>query len=92
MLKPPNHDDRCIKRRARTIPFGYKAHDNDTDWLVPIQKELELLEQAKEYCKTCPLREVAAWLTAKSGRNISHMGLKKIIDGRSQRYSATKTA
>ena len=41
-----------IKRKARTIPFGYKLAE-DTDYLVPIESELEALEQAKNYLKTC---------------------------------------
>ena len=34
-----------IKRKARTIPFGYKLAE-DTKYLEPIPEELEALEQA----------------------------------------------
>ena len=54
-----------IKRKARTIPFGYKLAE-DTDYIEPIESELEALEKAKEYLKTCSLREVAIWLTKKN--------------------------
>ena len=67
-----------IKRKARTIPFGYKLAE-DTDYIEPIESELEALEKAKEYLKTCSLREVAIWLTRKTGRYISYVGLKKRV-------------
>ena len=67
-----------IKRKARTIPFGYKVDDTG-NYLIPIESELEALEKAKEYLKTCSLREVARWLTRKTGRYISYVGLKKRV-------------
>ena len=65
-----------IKRKARTIPFGYKQAQ-DPNYLEPIREELDALRQAKEYSKTCSLRETAQWLHRKTGRYISHVGLKK---------------
>ena len=65
-----------IKRKARTIPFGFKQSE-DPDYLEPIREELDALRQAKEYSKTCSLRETASWLHRKTGRYISHVGLKK---------------
>ena len=67
-----------IKRKARTIPFGYKLSE-DTDYIEPIESELQALEKAKEYLKTCSLREVAIWLTKKTGRYISYVGLRKRV-------------
>ena len=67
-----------IKRKARTIPFGYKLAE-DTDYIEPIESELEALEKPKEYLKTCSLREVAIWLTKKTGRYISYVGLRKRV-------------
>ena len=67
-----------LKRKARTIPFGYKLAE-DTDYIEPIESELEALEKAKEYLKTCSLREVAIWLTKKTGRYISYVGLRKRV-------------
>ena len=40
-----------IPRIARTIPFGYVQDDNDPNLLVPIKKELDLLEKARYYIK-----------------------------------------
>jgi len=67
-----------IKRKARTIPFGYKLAE-DTDYIEPIPEELEALKQAMKYLESCSYREVANWLKAKTKRPISHVGLKKIF-------------
>jgi hypothetical protein len=75
-----------IKKRARTIPFGFKQADNP-EYLEPIREELDALNQAREYSKTCSLRETASWLHRKTGRYISHVGLKK----RLERNSTTQT-
>ena len=68
-----------IKRKARTIPFGFKQ-SSDPKYLEPIREELDALNQAKEYLKNCSLRETASWLHRKTGRYISHVGLKKRIE------------
>ena len=65
-----------IKRKARTIPFGFKQAQ-DPDYLEPVKEELDALKQAREYSKTCSLRETAQWLHRKTGRYISHVGLRK---------------
>ena len=75
-----------IKRKARTIPFGFKQ-SQDPDYLEPIKEELDALKQAREYSKTCSLRETAQWLHRKTGRYISHVGLRK----RLARNSTTET-
>ena len=68
-----------IKKKARTIPFGFKQ-SSDPKYLEPIREELDALNQAKEYLKNCSLRETASWLHRKTGRYISHVGLKKRIE------------
>ena len=75
-----------IKKRARTIPFGFKQ-SNDPNYLEPVKEELDALRQAREYSKTCSLRETAQWLHRKTGRYISHVGLRK----RLARNSTTET-
>ena len=75
-----------IKKRARVVPFGFKQ-SSDPDYIEPIKEELDALRQAKEYSKTCSLRETASWLHRKTGRYISHVGLKK----RLARNSTTET-
>ena len=75
-----------IKKRARTIPFGFKQ-SQDPNYIEPVKEELDALRQAEEYSKTCSLRETAQWLHRKTGRYISHVGLKK----RLERNSTTET-
>ena len=75
-----------IKKKARTIPFGFKQ-SQDPEYIEPVREELDALRQAKEYMKTCSLRETAQWLHRKTGRYISHVGLKK----RFERNSTTET-
>ena len=67
-----------IPRKSRVIPFGYSLDDTGKI-LIPIETELQALEEAKNYLKTCSYREVAKWLTAKTKRYISYIGLKKRI-------------
>ena len=38
-----------IPRISRTIPFGYKVHEDDEDILVPIIEELEALELVEPF-------------------------------------------
>ena len=70
-----------IKRKARVIPFGYKLAD-DTNYIEPVQEELDALREAKEYLNNCSYRVVARWLSQKTNRSIIHTGLRKIVDNR----------
>ena len=70
-----------IKRKARVIPFGYKLA-GDTNYIEPVQEELDALREAKEYLNNCSYREVARWLSQKTNRSITHTGLRKIVDNR----------
>jgi hypothetical protein len=78
-----------IPRLSRTIPFGYEVSPDDPDVLLPVPIQLEALEQAKKHIKRFSYRDVANWITAVTGRSISHMGLKKRLDiERSRRNKA----
>ena len=68
-----------IKKRTRQIPFGFKQSETHQDYIEPIKTELEALDQAKQYLKTCSYRETAQWLHRKTGRYISHVGLRKRV-------------
>lgn len=68
-----------IVRIGSYVPFGYRESEDDRDWLIPIPEELELFDQAKEYLREYSSRVVANWLTKKSGRYISHVGLLKRV-------------
>ena len=78
-----------IPRIARTVPFGYKQNEEDPDILDPIPVELDLLEKARKYVNQYSYREVANWLTANSGRYISHVGLRKRLANERQRKNQT---
>jgi hypothetical protein len=80
-----------IPKISRTIPFGYKEHEQDEDILVPIIEELEALELAKEYLREYSYREVAGWLSGRTGREISYIGLRKRIQKEKQRKSKAAT-
>ena len=67
-----------ILRKSRVIPFGYSVDDTGK-LLIPIPSELDALEEAKKYLKTCSYREVAKWLHRKTNRYISYVGLKKRV-------------
>ena len=68
-----------IKKRAKTVPFGFKE-SSTPGYLEPVKEELDALNQAKDYLKNCSLRETASWLSRKTGRYISHVGLKKRVE------------
>jgi hypothetical protein len=81
-----------IPRLAKIwVPFGYKVSETDDTMLDPIPLELESLEQAKKYLKQYPSRQVAAWLTKITGREISHAGLLKRIKNEQRNKTKAST-
>ena len=80
-----------IPRIARTVPFGYKINEEDKELLDPIPYELEAIELARKYIKQYSLRQVANWLTTKTGRQISHIGLRKRLLHELQRKNKART-
>jgi len=80
-----------IPRISRTIPFGYEVDPDDPDVLLPVEHELDMLEQAKKYLKKYSYREVANWLTRNTGRDISHVGLRKRLDNERQRKDKARS-
>jgi len=74
-----------IPRISRTIPFGYDLDPDDPDVLLPNEHQLDMLMQAQQYLKQYSYREVAHWLTRNTGRDISHVGLKKRLDNERRR-------
>ena len=70
-----------IKRNSSTIPFGYKlGEDNKT--LEVVDKEVSALKEMKDGVKSgaFSLRGAVEILEHQTGRKLSAMGLKKIID------------
>ncbi len=80
-----------IPRISRTIPFGYELDPDDPDVLLPIDKQLDMLDKAKEYLKQYSYREVANWLTRNTGRDISHVGLRKRLENERQRKNKARS-
>jgi hypothetical protein len=80
-----------IPRIARTIPFGYVINKEDSELLDPVPYELEALELARKHVKQFSYREVANWLTTKTGRDISHVGLRKRLMHEQQRKNKART-
>ena len=80
-----------VVRVGRIIPFGYRQDPEDNDILLPIPEELETLEEAKKFLKQYSYRDVANWLSEKSGRYISHVGLMKRVKLERQRKAEAST-
>ena len=80
-----------IPRIARTIPFGYVINKEDSELLDPVPYELEALDLARKHVKQFSYREVANWLTTKTGRDISHVGLRKRLMHEQQRKNKART-
>mgnify|MGYP003115426634 FL=1 len=80
-----------IPRIARTVPFGYKQNEEDPDILDPIPTELDLLDKARSHVNQYSYREVANWLSANTGRYISHVGLRKRLQNERQRKNQAKS-
>ena len=69
------------RSNSSTIPFGYKlSEDNKT--LEKVDRELSSLEEMKDGVKAgaFSLRGAVEILEHQTGRKLSAMGLKKIID------------
>ena len=60
-------------------PWGYERREGDDVHYHPIPDQLELLEEAKKHLKKYSYKNVAAWLSKRSGRSISADGLRKRI-------------
>ena len=77
--KMENEQKILRKRVARVIPFGYKESEKE-NYLEPIQEEIDALEQARKYIKGSSYREVADWIFRKTGRRLTGMGLRKVLN------------
>ena len=81
-----------MRRSSSTIPFGYKLNEEDNSLLDPIPEQLEALSKVVPMINnhTLSLREGSTYLTYKTGRPLSHMGLKLIAQ--KQKEQDAKTA
>ena len=71
-----------MKRKKGRVPFGYS--ETDEGFLEEIPKEVEALEKVKDLVTdgSISLRDGASWISFKTGRKISHQGLKNVINER----------
>ena len=69
------------RRNSSTIPFGYKLLD-DNKTLVKVDKEVSALNEIKDGVRAgaFSLRGAVEILEHQTGRKLSAMGLKNIID------------
>ena len=77
------------RRSSSTVPFGYVLYREDNSLLQPVEHELEALETILPMIKSksLSLREGALWLSHKTGRSISHEGLRKISQASDDRHN-----
>jgi hypothetical protein len=70
------------KKVSSTVPFGYEVSHEDPKFLEAIPEQLEVLNEMKALVtnRVLSLREASTWIEHKTGRYLSHVGLKKIID------------
>ena len=73
-LNPTNRYDRVSGPK---VPWGYEVSDYDPYLLIPVEEQLEALDEAYKYLKHSSYKEVARWLSEYTGRKITAMGLWK---------------
>ena len=71
-----------ITRTSSTIPFGYELEEESSSFLVPIENELNVLEEVTKavFHGEISLGIGVDWLEAETGRKMSRPGLKKHVD------------
>ena len=70
-----------LKRKGKTIPFGYKESDIE-GYFKPIPKQLKVLKKYIEDIQNqkYSLRQASVLIEGETGRKISHVSLKNYID------------
>lgn len=75
-----------MRRKKGKIPFGFREIKEGSKDLEEIPEEIAALEDIKDLIDegAISLRDGAAWIGFKTGRKISHQGLKNVIKERYQ--------
>ena len=70
-----------IKKKGKTIPFGYRLSNSTDGYLAPIPEQLELLNKyiVSVQEQHMSLREAAEALSLEANRKISHVGLSLLV-------------
>ena len=73
------------RKKLGRLPFGFSQ--NEEGFLEEVPKEIEALDKIKDLVSTgsISLRDGASWVGYKTGRYLSHQGLKNVIK---ERYPA----
>ena len=85
------------RRKSSTVPFGYELSEKDSQYLEPVEKQLEALEAVEEMIvnEELSLRDGCYWLENYTGIKLSPARLKKIIEKkygtRPERHGFTTT-
>lgn len=66
-----------VAKVGRDIPWGYFQHPRDPQMLIPDEDLLVEMSKAFMFLDECSLRDVAEWLSARTGHRISAEGLRK---------------
>ena len=82
-----------MRPKLGKTPFGYKPSTEGSKELEEVQEELEALVKIQLLLadKSISLRDGAAWITYKTGRTISHQGLKNVIRERYNKSEGVST-
>ena len=70
-----------IKKKGKTIPFGYRLSNSTEGYLAPLPEQLELLNKyiVSVQEQEMSLREAAEALSLEANRKISHVGLSLLV-------------
>lgn len=69
-----------IKRiREAFIPYGYEIDPNNSERLIPVQKQLEALYYARTFKHKSTFEKLAAWISKETGRTITRFALISIF-------------
>jgi len=68
-----------LRRKKGPLPFGFS--ETSDGYLKEVPNELEALAEIKDLVNngSISLRDGATWVAHKTGRSISHQGLKNVI-------------
>lgn len=68
-----------MRRKKGPLPFGFS--ETSDGYLKEVPNELEALAEIKDLVNngSISLRDGATWVAHKTGRSISHQGLKNVI-------------
>ncbi len=70
-----------IRQLRHTIPWGYRVSD-EPGMLEPVDEMFVLLVEAKSWLDNSTYKDIADWLSVESGVDITHEGVRKVMERR----------